>query len=70
MENANTIRENAKHELGQWFANQLRKEVADVYRFARSFGLLAKDAIEFARMIVQSEVNGFLKSNFHSHIPK
>ena len=69
MSNAKTIRENAKEELGRWFAGTIKKEIAVVYKFARREGLTAMDAIKFARTIVQDEVNKFIHHNFYGRSP-
>lgn len=69
MSNAKTIRENAKEELGRWFAGTIKKEIAEVYKFARKEGLTAVDAIEFARIVVQDEVNKFARKNFYGRSP-
>ena len=69
MSNAKTIRENAKEELGRWFAGTIKREISEVYKFARKEGLRAVDAIEFARMIVQDEVNKFMIHNFYGRSP-
>lgn len=69
MGSPNEIRENAKRELGEWFAGYVKKSIADSYRFFRSEGIEAVIAIALARAVVQHEVDGFIRSNFHSHIP-
>lgn len=62
-------RKNAKEELGVWFAEQIKENVAVLYRFFRKMGLRAMDAIEIARTIVQDDVDQFIRGNFHSHVP-
>ena len=66
---ASKIREKAKQELGEWFSKQIKESVVELYRHFRMCGLQAKEAIDLARMITQDNVNSFLESNFHSHIP-
>ncbi|MEE9354750.1 MAG: hypothetical protein V3U75_04095 [Methylococcaceae bacterium] len=59
----------AKEELGEWFAEQIKQSIADMYKYFRAEGFKAVIAITLARISVQREVDQFIKSNFHSHIP-
>lgn len=70
MDNPKETRENAKRELGEWFVGHIKKSIADSYRFFRAEGFKAAIAIALARAVVQCEVDQFIRSNFHSHIPK
>ncbi len=63
------MNEMTKEEIGQWLADEIKGSVSETYRMFRKEGLLAKDAIYWARIVVQCGVNQLVESNFHSHIP-
>ncbi len=69
MADAKAIRQNAKQELGKWFAKSIKETIVDAYKIYRGVGLRAVDALELARWTVQYLVNEDIKKNFYGRSP-
>ena len=70
MADAKAIRKNAKRELGEWFAGDIKRQVSEAYKLVRETSeLRAVEAITIARLIVQKYLNKMMEANFYAGLP-